>query len=65
VVTKVITGDFRVKFHLKYKGDNYDWTLVVVYGAAQDRHKPSFLAEMVRICENEMLPLMVGAISIL
>jgi hypothetical protein len=24
------------------------------------RHKPSFLAEPVRICENEMLPLLVG-----
>jgi hypothetical protein len=31
-----------------------------VYGAAQDRHKPSFLAELVRVCENETLPLMVG-----
>jgi hypothetical protein len=33
---------------------------VAVYGAAQDRHKPSFLAELVRVCENETLPLMVG-----
>jgi hypothetical protein len=52
VVTKVITGDFCVKFHLKTKRDNYEWD--------QDRHKPSFLAELVRGCENEMLPLMVG-----
>jgi endonuclease/exonuclease/phosphatase family metal-dependent hydrolase len=34
--------------------------MVAVYGAAQDRHKPSFLAKLVRICENERLPLMVG-----
>jgi hypothetical protein len=33
---------------------------VAVYGAAQDRHKPAFLAELVRVCENETLPLMVG-----
>jgi hypothetical protein len=33
---------------------------VAVYGAAQDRHKPSFLTELVRVCENETLPLMVG-----
>jgi hypothetical protein len=56
----VISGDFCVKFHLKIKRDNFEWAMVAVYGAAQDRHKPSFLAELVRICENEKLPLMVG-----
>jgi exonuclease III len=60
IVTKVVTGDFCVKFHLKIKRDNFEWALVAVYGAAQDRHKPAFLAELVRICENETLPLMVG-----
>jgi exonuclease III len=60
IVTKVISGDFCVKFHLKIKRDNFEWALVAVYGAAQDRHKPAFLAELVRICENETLPLMVG-----
>jgi hypothetical protein len=62
MVTKVITREFCVKFHLKIKRDNFEWALVALYGAAQDRHKPSFLAELVRICENEMLPLM-GVIS--
>jgi hypothetical protein len=33
---------------------------VAVYGAAQDEHKADFLAELVRICENEPLPLLVG-----
>jgi hypothetical protein len=33
-VTKVITGDFCVKFHLKIKRDNFEWALVTVYGAA-------------------------------
>jgi endonuclease/exonuclease/phosphatase family metal-dependent hydrolase len=60
MVTKVISGDFCVKFHLKIKRDNFEWALVAVYGAAQDRYKPSFLAELVRICENETLPLLVG-----
>jgi hypothetical protein len=64
MVTKVITRDFCVKFHLKIKRDNFEWALVSIYGAAHDRHKPSFLAELVRICENEMLPLMVGAILV-
>jgi hypothetical protein len=60
VVTKVITGDFYIKIHLKIKRDNFEWALVAMYGAAQDRHKPAFLAELVRIYENETLPLMVG-----
>jgi hypothetical protein len=60
IVTKVIAGDSCVKFHLKIKKDNFEWALVAVYGAAQDRQKPAFLAELVRICENETLPLMVG-----
>jgi hypothetical protein len=34
--------------------------LVAVYGAAQDEQKPDFLAELVRMCEDEHLPLIVG-----
>jgi endonuclease/exonuclease/phosphatase family metal-dependent hydrolase len=30
------------------------------YGAAQDEQNSEFLAELVRICEDEMLPLLVG-----
>ena len=32
----------------------------MVYGAAQEAKKMDFLAEMVRICENEPLPMLVG-----
>ena len=59
-VQNVVTGDFCVKFQLKSKVDGFLWTLVVVYGAAQDNLKPDFLAELVRICENETLPTLVG-----
>jgi hypothetical protein len=31
-----------------------------VYGAAQDEHKPKFLAELVRVCEAETLPKLIG-----
>jgi hypothetical protein len=34
--------------------------MVAVYGAAQDEHKPAFLSELVRICEDEPLPMIVG-----
>jgi len=64
-VQDVVTGDFCVKLHLRTKLDGFSWALVVVYGAAQDNKKPEFLAELVRICEGETLPLLVGGISIL
>jgi hypothetical protein len=59
-IQDVITGDRCVKFHVTSKNDNYKWALVVVYGAAQDEKKTNFLAELVRICENEPLPMLVG-----
>ena len=34
------------------------WVLVVVYGAAPDSNKPAFLALLVRICDNETLPVL-------
>ena len=59
-VQDVISGDFCVKMHLQSKIDGFSWVLVVVYGAAQDNKKPEFLAELVRICEGETAPLLVG-----
>ena len=45
---------------MKSRDDGFLWSLVVVYGAAQDAQKPDFLAELVRICENETRPMLVG-----
>ena len=59
-VTNVEVGDFCVKLFLKSKGDDFQWVLVSVYGAAQDEYKQQFLSELVRLCENEPLPMMVG-----
>jgi hypothetical protein len=42
--------------------DGFDWILVPVYGAAQDEKKPEFLSELVRMCDNETLPLLIGNI---
>ena len=33
---------------------------MAVYGAAQPELKPEFLADLVRICGSEQLPLLVG-----
>ena len=59
-VKNVDIGDFCVKLYVKSKCDGFEWVLVSVYGAAQDEHKPMFLLELVRLCENEPLPMLVG-----
>lgn len=50
-----------MKFKLKNKRDNCKWVLVVVYGAAQQEHKESFLTELVQTCSKENLPLLLGS----
>jgi len=59
-VRSVVLGEFAVKFRVRTKADGFDWALVAVYGAAQPELKPDFLADLVRICGNEQLPLLVG-----
>jgi hypothetical protein len=58
-VLKVDTGDVFVKFHIKCKRYGFEWILVPVYGVAQDAHKADFLAELVRTCESETLPMLI------
>jgi len=59
-VGNVILGDFTVKFQVKSRADGFRWALVAVYGAAQPELKSAFLADMVRICGDERLPILVG-----
>jgi hypothetical protein len=60
IVKKVDNGDFCVKLHLRSKQDGFEWILVSVYGAAEDSRKPEFLSELVRLCDNETLPLLLA-----
>ena len=59
-VLNVVRGDFAVKFRVRSKLDGFQWSLVAVYGAAQPELKPDFLADLVRICGDETLPILVG-----
>jgi exonuclease III len=59
-VNRVINGKHCVNFNLRSKVDGFEWSLIPVYGAAQEIHKPDFLAELVRVCEAESLPMLVG-----
>ena len=58
-VREVVFGDFAVKFKITSKMDGFRWALVAVYGAAQPELKSEFLADLVRICD-EQLPLLIG-----
>jgi exonuclease III len=53
-------GNFLLKFKLRNKEDNFEWSLLAVYGAAQDNEKEAFLSEQVRMCDTENVPLLVG-----
>lgn len=45
-------GEFHIKFHIRNKVDNFVWSLVVVYGAAQETQKAAFLRELVNLVNN-------------
>ena len=59
-VLDVFWGEFAVKFHVRSKADGFRWALVAVYGAAQPELKSDFLADLVRICGDDSLPILVG-----
>ena len=54
------TGEFHIKFHLRNRADNFTWTLVAVYGAAQDEYKSAFLRELVNLAKNNPQPMLIG-----
>ena len=60
MVKNVDNGDFCVKLYLRSKQDGFEWILVSVYGAAQDSRKPEFLSELVRLCDNVTLPILLA-----
>ena len=53
-------GDFHIKLHIRNKSDNFKWSLVAVYGAAQDASKPAFLREVVNLAKENPHPMIIG-----
>ena len=53
-------GEYHIKFHLRNKSDNFIWSLVAVYGAAQDEFKAAFLKELVNTCRENPHPMLLG-----
>jgi exonuclease III len=45
---------------VKSKIDEFELLLVPVYGVAQDKFKHDFLADLVRMCDSETLPILLA-----
>jgi hypothetical protein len=57
-------GEFHIKLHICNKADNFTWSLVVVYGAAQDEFKANFLRELVNLAKENPYQILIGVILI-
>lgn len=57
-VSLIHEGEFHIKFHICNRTDKFKWSLMAVYGPAQDEFKSAFLAELVSI--TLYLPSLVG-----
>ena len=54
------SGEFHIKFHIHNKADGFIWSLVAVYGAAQEERKVAFLRELVNLANNDPHPILIG-----
>jgi endonuclease/exonuclease/phosphatase family metal-dependent hydrolase len=52
-------GEFHIKLHIRNRAD-FIWTLVAVYGAAQEDFKAAFLREMVNLAKDNPYPILIG-----
>jgi hypothetical protein len=52
-------GDYHIKLHIRNRADNFIWSLVAVYRAAQDEFKADFLCEMVNLAKDNPHPILI------
>jgi hypothetical protein len=53
-------GDYHIKLHIRNKADNFLWSLVAVYGPAQEEYKDAFLCEFVNLAKDNPYPILIG-----
>jgi hypothetical protein len=53
-------GDHNIKLHILNRADNFKWSLVAVYGVAQDEFKADFLRELVNLAKDNPYPTLIG-----
>jgi hypothetical protein len=52
------------EFHIRNRAHNFIWSLIAVYGAAQEDSKAAFLRELVNLAKDNTHPMLIGGISI-
>ena len=53
-------GESHIKFQIRIKSDNFIWSLVSVYGAAQEEYNAAFLRELVNLAKDDPYPIIIG-----
>jgi hypothetical protein len=53
-------GDYHIKLHIRNRADNFTWSLVAVYGAAQEEFKADFLRKLVNLVKDNPYPILIG-----
>jgi hypothetical protein len=53
-------GDFMLQMNLWDKINKIKWILLIVYGAAQEENKLSFLSELSAFCSRNSDPILIG-----
>jgi hypothetical protein len=53
-------GEYHIKLTICNKADNFTWSLVAVYGDAQDTFKADFLRELVNLAKDNPHPILIG-----
>jgi hypothetical protein len=53
-------GEYHIKLTIRNKADNFIWSLVAVYGVAQDAFKANFLRELVNLAKDNPYPIIIG-----
>jgi hypothetical protein len=53
-------GGYYIKLTIRNKVDNFTWSLVAVYGAAQDELKADILRELVNLAKDNPYPILIG-----
>jgi hypothetical protein len=57
-------GEYHIKLHICNKSDNFTWSLMAVYGIAQDEFKDIFLRELVNLAKYIPYPILIEGTSI-
>jgi hypothetical protein len=53
-------GEYDIKLTIRNKADDFIWSMVAVYGPAQDAFKADFICELVNLAKDNPYPMIIG-----